>query len=75
MAKRRQGRAFWAKLISEFESNAGGESHAAFAARNGVRLTTFRSNRTAQDVGSGRARTPAVGEQVVDLRGRVILDS
>jgi hypothetical protein len=43
MAKRRQGRAFWAKLISEFESNGGGESHAAFAARNGVRLTTFRT--------------------------------
>lgn len=43
MAKRRQGRAFWAKLISEFESNGGGESHAAFADRHGVRLTTFRT--------------------------------
>ena len=43
MAKRRQGRAFWAKLISGFESNGGRESHAAFAARNGVRLTTFRT--------------------------------
>jgi len=43
MAKQRQGRAFWAKLISEFDSNGGGESHAAFAARNGVRLTTFRT--------------------------------
>ena len=42
MAKRRRGRAFWVKLISEFESN-GGESHAAFADRHGVRLTTFRA--------------------------------
>jgi hypothetical protein len=32
-------------------------------------------NRTAQDVGSGRARTPAVGQQVVDLGGRMILDA
>lgn len=43
MAKRRQGRAFWAKLISEFESNDGRERHAAFASRHGVRLTTFRT--------------------------------
>lgn len=43
MAKRRQGRAFWAKLISEFERNDGGERHAAFATRHGVRLTTFRT--------------------------------
>lgn len=43
MAKRRQGRAFWTKLISEFESNGAGESHATFAARSGVRLTTFRT--------------------------------
>ena len=43
MAKRRQGRAFWTKLISEFESNGDGESHATFAARSGVRLTTFRT--------------------------------
>lgn len=41
MAKRRQGRAFWAKLISEFESNGGRESHAGFA--DGLRLTTFRT--------------------------------
>jgi transposase len=32
-------------------------------------------NRTAPDVGSGRTRTPAVGQQVVDLGGRVILDA
>jgi hypothetical protein len=43
MAKRRHGRAFWTKLISEFESNGDGESHSAFAARSGVRLTTFRT--------------------------------
>jgi hypothetical protein len=43
MARRRQGREFWTKLISEFESNGGGESHAGFAARSGVRLTTFRT--------------------------------
>jgi hypothetical protein len=43
MAKRRQGRGFWAKVISEFESNGGRESHAAFAERHGVRLTTFRT--------------------------------
>jgi len=43
MAKRRRGRAFWTKLISEFERNDDGESHAAFAARTGVRLTTFRT--------------------------------
>ena len=43
MAKRRQGRAFWARLISEFERNGGGERHAAFASRHGVRLTTFRT--------------------------------
>lgn len=43
MAKRRQGRGFWTKLISEFESNGDGESHAAFAARRGIRLTTFRT--------------------------------
>ncbi|HET6283562.1 MAG TPA: hypothetical protein VFH73_21585 [Polyangia bacterium] len=43
MAKRRQGREFWAKVISEFESNGGRESHAAFADRHGVRLTTFRT--------------------------------
>jgi hypothetical protein len=41
MGKRRLGRAFWAKLISEFESNGGQEGHAAFATRHGVRLTTF----------------------------------
>jgi hypothetical protein len=39
------------------------------------RAVLVAGNRTAQDVGSGWARTPAVGEQVVDLRGRVILDS
>jgi hypothetical protein len=53
MAKRRQGRAFWAKLISEFESNGGRESHAAFADRHGLRLTTFRTwlyrNRPTED--------------------------
>src|SRR4051812_37754563 len=43
MAKRRQGRAFWAKLVSEFERKGDGERHAGFAARHGVRLTTFRS--------------------------------
>ena len=43
MAKRRRGRAFWAKLISEFESNGGDERHAAFADRHGARLTTFRA--------------------------------
>ncbi len=43
MAKRRQGRAFWTKLISEFESNGDSEGHAGFAARHGVRLTTFRT--------------------------------
>ena len=43
MAKRRRGRGFWTKLISEFESNGDRESHAAFATRNGVRLTTFRT--------------------------------
>ena len=43
MAKRRQGREFWAKLISEFESNDEREPHAAFATRHGVRLTTFRT--------------------------------
>jgi hypothetical protein len=32
-------------------------------------------NRTAEDVGSGRARAPAMREQVVDLRGGVILDA
>jgi hypothetical protein len=41
MAKRRQGRGFWAKLVSEFESSD--ERHAAFASRRGVRLTTFRA--------------------------------
>jgi site-specific recombinase XerD len=39
-----------------------------------VRSLKYR-NRTAQDVGSGRARTPAVGQQVVDLGGRMILDA
>jgi hypothetical protein len=43
MAKRRRGREFWAQLISEFESNGGRESHAAFAARHGVLLLTFRT--------------------------------
>ena len=43
MAKRRRGRKFWAGLISEFESNGGRERHAAFAARHGVRLFTFRT--------------------------------
>jgi hypothetical protein len=43
MAKRRRGRAFWTKLISEFESNGDSESHSGFAARHGVRLTTFRT--------------------------------
>ena len=43
MAKRRQGREFWARLISEFESNEGREGHSAFAGRHGVRLTTFRT--------------------------------
>ena len=43
MAKRRQGHAFWAKLISDFEGNGGEESHEAFASRHGVRLTTFRT--------------------------------
>jgi hypothetical protein len=43
MAKRRRGRAFWTKLISEFESNGGGDSHAAFAALHRVPLTTFRT--------------------------------
>src|SRR3954470_2859240 len=43
MAKRRQGRAFWARLISEFESNGGRASHTALAHRRGVRLTTFRT--------------------------------
>jgi hypothetical protein len=43
MAKRRRGREFWARLISEFESNGGRESHAAFAERHGVLLLTFRT--------------------------------
>jgi len=42
MAKR-HGRGFWTKLISEFESNGGRESHAAFASRHDVRLLTFRT--------------------------------
>jgi hypothetical protein len=43
MVKRRHGRGFWTKLISEFESNGGRERHAAFAARHGVRVYTFRT--------------------------------
>ena len=43
MAKRRRGREFWHRLISEFESNDGRESHAEFAARHDVRLLTFRT--------------------------------
>jgi hypothetical protein len=43
MAKRRRGRAFWARLISDFESNGGRERHAAFAVRHGVLLLTFRT--------------------------------
>jgi hypothetical protein len=37
------GRAFWAKLISEFESNDERERRAAFGGRHGVRLTTLRT--------------------------------
>ncbi len=49
MAKRRQGRAFWAKLISEFESNDERERHAAFAIRHGVRPSGDTQNRPVVD--------------------------
>jgi hypothetical protein len=42
-ARDSEGREFWAKLISEFESSNGRESHSGFAARHGVLLTTFRT--------------------------------
>jgi hypothetical protein len=41
MARLREGRAFWAKLVEKFEGS--GERHEAYAARHGVPLTTFRT--------------------------------
>lgn len=37
----RRGREFWAKLVGEFEANAGTESHASFAGRHGVEVGSF----------------------------------